>query len=536
VHYLILLTIILVGTGLRFGNLTAKPIWVDEVFTALFSLGQSFERLPLGEVIPLTQVGDLFTLQPNVGCAAIAQHLTAQSTHPPLFFCLMHEWLLALQPSNLPLLWQLRALPALFGIAAIAAVYGLARLAFNRKAGLAAAALIAVSPFGVYQSQEARHYTLPILLITLGLIGLVQIDRDLRRQRLCWQPWLLLVLTNSIGLYVHYFHVIAVFGQLLSLFIIFWRSRTVSLKIWAIAFSAFLIPLLLYLPWLPTLIHHFDNPKANWLPEPSHIAPIAQIAVSIVLMAIAPPVERQPLGVIILAIIATLLLMIGLAKPVWQGSQQLRSRYPNGTVILSSFVIGVLAQFFVIIYILGKDISIAPRYNFVYYSAFCALLAASLSQLAQNRSLSILLSVSLVSSLCVIFNLSFLKPYHPLPVAAQLNEVTDPLLVVVGYRDPLEIALGLSYALSLESLSRPNSRRYLAFLNNEDGYNLVWNALAELEIVPQNLWVFAPGLVESDYPAQLTLTKATETCDRDPQEYHRQGIPYQLYRCAPFSR
>ncbi|MEC4867747.1 MAG: hypothetical protein SAJ11_16880, partial [Jaaginema sp. PMC 1078.18] len=91
--------------------MAAKPIWVDEVFTALFSLGQSFENLPLGEVIPIAEVKTLFQLQPGIGCGAIAQHLTAQSTHPPLFFCLMNRWLWALQGTDLPLIWQLRALP-----------------------------------------------------------------------------------------------------------------------------------------------------------------------------------------------------------------------------------------------------------------------------------------------------------------------------------------------------------------------------------------------------------------------------------------
>jgi hypothetical protein len=51
---------------------------------------------------------------------------------------------------------------------------------------------MAVSPFGVYLSQEARHYTLPILLITLALLGLIQIQQALYSQQQLPRPivWL----------------------------------------------------------------------------------------------------------------------------------------------------------------------------------------------------------------------------------------------------------------------------------------------------------------------------------------------------------
>jgi uncharacterized membrane protein len=84
----------------------------------------------------------------------------------------------------------MRSLPALFGVSAIAAVYYLNRVAFSPAAGLMAAAMIAVSPFCVYLSQEARHYTLPMLLITLALLGLIQIQQDFSKQRLCFSVWL----------------------------------------------------------------------------------------------------------------------------------------------------------------------------------------------------------------------------------------------------------------------------------------------------------------------------------------------------------
>lgn len=534
--HLLLLAILAIGAALRFGNLAAKPMWVDEVFTALFSLGQSFDRLPLGEGIPVGEIENLFQLQPGVGCGAIAQHLTLQSTHPPLFFCMMNRWLWALQGTDLPLIWQLRALPALFGVGAIAAVYGVGKLAFNRQVGLWAAAFMAVSPFGVYQSQEARHYTLPILLITWGLGCLFAIHRDLQSQRFSIWPWLGLVLANGLGLYVHYFHVIAFAGDFLTLIVIFWLNRPLKLKYCGWGAIAFLVPLLLYVPWLPILLYHFNNPKASWLPEPSHITPLLQMLMSVVLMVVAPPVERQPLGIIIIGVAIALIFAIWLLGQAIRGWRFLQRQYPPETTILMSFIGAVLLQFLVIIYGLGKDISVAPRYNFVYYSALCVAIGGSLQQLTPkvglNRQGGLALAGGLISSLLVIYNLAFLKPYHPLPVARQLQEVPQPSAIVMAYHYPLEIALGLSYALALDSIQKPSDRADFLFLDGQQGYNLVWQSLeTNLALTPQSLWIFGPGLIETSYPDLLELPSATP-CYRDPQGHYRVGVPYQLYRCG----
>jgi hypothetical protein len=143
-HYLMLAGIIALGAILRFWNLDLKPLWLDEVITALLSLGRPYKDVPLEVVLPLSTLQQLFTLQPNVSCPEIAQAVASQSTHPPLFFCLMHQWLSWVEPLTQPLSWKLRALPALFGVSAIAAVYCLNRIAFSPTAGLMGAALMAV--------------------------------------------------------------------------------------------------------------------------------------------------------------------------------------------------------------------------------------------------------------------------------------------------------------------------------------------------------------------------------------------------------
>ncbi|MCA1992635.1 MAG: glycosyltransferase family 39 protein, partial [Coleofasciculus sp. S288] len=293
-HDLALAGVITLGTTLRFWHLDLKPLWLDEVLTALFSLGRSYQNVPLEAVFSLSTLQHLFELQPDISCSEIAQAVATQSTHPPVFFCLMHQWLSWLEPVTQSLSWKLRSLPALFGVSAIATLYCLNRLAFSRKAGLMGAALMAVSPFGVYLSQEARHYTLPMLLISLALLGLIQIQQDLfHRQQLPGLAVLLgWVFVNSIGLYVHYFFILAFIAQLITLTVLLCRGYRLLPHGSIIAIGlAILSVALSYLPWLPVLLGHMGRSETDWVPPPQNVAPVFQTLSSWLTMVIILPIE-----------------------------------------------------------------------------------------------------------------------------------------------------------------------------------------------------------------------------------------------------
>ncbi len=547
---------IALGVALRFWHLNLKPLWLDEVLTGLLSLGHRYKDVPIEEVIPLSTLQHLFTLQPNLSCSEIARSVATESTHPPLFFCLMHQWLNWVEPVAQPLSWKLRALPALFGVFAIAAVYCLNRIAFSPAAGLMGAAFMAVSPFGVYLSQEARHYTLPILLITLALLGLIQIQHELYSQRQLPRPvvWLSWGVVNSIGCYVHYFFLLACIAQLLTLTgLMFWRRRTLPRGSW-VALSLVIAGVTLsYLPWLPVVLGDFGRPETGWLPKPANIVPLYQTLVAWLLMVIALPVESQPLWIQV----PVGLLMIGFGIWVaWQGLGGLKQLWRQhsthlATFTLSCFILCVLLQFFAIIYLLGKDISIAPRYNFVYFPAICALLGASFNRSHKSQvtsqnfsawfllkpSFFIVLLVGILSCVFVVSDLAFQKPYNPQQVAQNMNlEPTAPLMIVMGYHSFQDVALGLSFALAIDQLNLSESKSTagasFVFMNLEPSYELFWQKLSKLPASPRNLlnlWVVAPGLKRRDYPPQLIAGKTS--CTLDPTHYHRLGIPYQLYRC-----
>ena len=588
-HYLGLTFFISLAIILRFWNLQLKPLWMDEVITAIFSLGKNYNSIPLDVVFPLEKLRDVFSYQPGITCPQIAQNIATESTHPPLFFCGMYAWLGLLTPLGDDWVNKLRSPSVWFGVALVVAVYFLNRLAFSRQAGLMGAAFVAVSPFAVYLSQEARHYTLPMLTISLSLLALIQIQRDIQRQQVRVWLWLTWTIINSLGIYIHYFCIIAFVAQVGTLLLLIslpsllnskflsfqYQSRENASYSLPVAHSLFpnpyfqalgfhiskiflrnyFIALILststvvisIIPWFGVVQNHLNRSETSWLPTPQHIEPLYQTLISWVVMVIMLPVENQPLPIAVISGLLMLLFAGWLGWKVFRGIKLLLqdSATRVSALTLLSFTTFVLLGIFVISYILGKDITVAPRYNFIYYPSFSALIAASLIKIQnteinkQKFSLPIILLIGFISCILVVHNLGFQKPYLPQQVAQNIyQQPSVPVMAVMAYRNYQDVALGLSFALALERdekyqlLSEQDTNASFAFLNQSSGLESFFKKLSQLpnQNSQLNLWIFAPGRRKRDYPEQIKVSQSL-SCNIDTNKYYRIGIPYQLYRC-----
>ena len=287
------------------------------------------------------------------------------------------------------------------------------------------------------------------------------------------------------------------------------------------------------------MLGQFSRSDTSWLPQPNNIAPLFQTLTSWVLMVIALPLENQPLWIAIPSGLSMVLFGIWTAWHVFRGLKQLW-RTPKthlSTLTLGSFILGVLLEFFAIVYLNGKDITVAPRYSFVYYPSICALIGASfplpaLLKNCQRRKLCLFFTFSFLSSVLVVCNLVFQKPFQPQQVAQKMNqEPAVPLMVIMGYKDYQDVALGLSFALALEKERSDTSE--FAFFKPLPGYDFLWEKLSHLPppaTSKLNLWVVAPGLKRRHYPPHLAFSDQL-SCTLDPTQYDRIGVPYQLYRC-----
>ena len=219
-QFLLLLIWLAIGTILRFYQLESKPPWSDEFATLVFSLGQSFHQIPLDKIIDQDTLLAPLQINPIESINSVIKNLITESNHPPGFFILNHLWLkLFNYDKQLVSLWAARSLSALLGIVAIPSMFVVGTIAFkSRLVGNLAAALMAVSPYGIYLAQEARHYTIAILLSIASLSCLIIV---LQRS---YNPvpipkWLigLWVIINSFGVGVHYFFIFLLGAQGISL-------------------------------------------------------------------------------------------------------------------------------------------------------------------------------------------------------------------------------------------------------------------------------------------------------------------------------
>ena len=150
---------VVLGVGLRFYHLDGKVFWEDEIFGAMHMLG--YQEAEIVESSPrLVSAGDLqryFKLPEGSDRRGLGATVTALATevpqHPPLYYLAARLWAGAFGTSTA----ALRSLAAVFGVFVLLCVYLLCLELFaSREVALIAVALLAVSPFYVLYSQEAR--------------------------------------------------------------------------------------------------------------------------------------------------------------------------------------------------------------------------------------------------------------------------------------------------------------------------------------------------------------------------------------------
>jgi uncharacterized membrane protein len=523
---------IALGLALRFWNLDLKPLWLDEVITLLFSLGHRYEDIPRETLLPLVDLLENLHWQPQ-SCGAIAQTVNIQSTHPPLFFCAMHAWLGHFQEHSLR--WQVRSLPALFGVGAIIAIYALSRVAFSHRAGLWAAGLMAVSPFAVYLSQEARHYTLPMLVITLSLIPFVQLceARSVKSsQNLgAWFAWVSL---NSLGFYIHYFCLLAFVAQVATMICIVIRRRQWHHIIpMAIATGIFALSLV---PWLPSLLGHSQRSETDWLQFGGGslldwIGPMARLFAGVMVSVVIFPVEGQPLPIIIVSGVLMLAIAAVVGHHLWKGIPKLVQAY-SGTESLGIFLLVLWVEYLMLVYGLHKDLTLAFRYNFVFYPALCALLAASLTA---EKSKTVfawgLIVIGIISTGFVVTDFAFQKPFAPQQTAEKLLHNASPALVVVkDYQGWQDIALGLSTAFAVQQFNPQNDLPIRwTFIKTTQQLQTKWSEFTLWHIGALRAKQMNAIALEST--SQKTGVKTVVNCTEIKPIHQEMGVQSQPFRC-----
>jgi uncharacterized membrane protein len=581
-HLFLLLVWTVLGLCLRLTNLMAKPLWTDEFATLVFSLGNSFTSIPLGEVLTPEQLLQPLQASPAAGLRSVLRNLLNQSNHPALYFALMHYWLkLFSAQAGESLVFGARLFSVLCGTLSIPATYGLGTFAFrSRLVGQIAAVLMAVSPFGIYLAQEARHYTLPILWIIASLACLVAAARTIRDRSLL-PAWLCFtwVGVNVLGVATHYLMVLSLLGQAVVVIAMglvqSWKEqgqwypfshwwRMVAVALGTIAGAAV---------WLPYL-QDSNSQLTAWIVQSNRsgvdwLNPIAQALAGWISMIYLLPIQTSSTLVTIGFGIILLLLTLWTVPKLYRGlSLQLKQREPRLAIfVLGCYTVSSVVLFFGITYLLARDLTSAFRYNFVYFPAVIVLAGAGLATVwagalaaptkvgagwfgflcrGNARTVVLIGLFSLLGALTVVTNLGYQKTHRPDVVVndIQTRSQGDALIVIAHQTHGqtgrlMGIAWGLQHSTAsppiqasevLSSSQQPLKPRYLLAPFSRDERSIVRSLRTALNQSPRplDLWI----INFRDTPARpIDVLLDRQNCEAVTKRRLTDGYRYRLYRC-----
>lgn len=230
----LILALVLVAFILRVFHLDHQSLWRDEVDAIRFS-SEPF--------INLTSTQDIATL------------LTQPGHNGPLYFIALHYWRLLTGDSA----FALRYFSLIAGVIAIVLTYRVAhQFKIGNFASTVATLIVAISPYLIWYSQEAKMYTWLICLVLLSIYAY----RSALASRQLWQSirwWGIFVLVTVLSFYTH------ILAPLMLPVYVGWGylQRRQLRGQWLYGVIAILVLMVPYLPliwWqVPLLLNQFES-------------------------------------------------------------------------------------------------------------------------------------------------------------------------------------------------------------------------------------------------------------------------------------
>jgi mannosyltransferase len=167
-----LAALVVLAAILRLSTLDLQSFWYDEAFTPVHVLHSSL--------------------------GATWRSIVHSENTPPLWYLLAWADARVLGTGEI----ALRLPSALAGIATVPVAWAIGAELAGRRAALITAALVAVNPLFIWYSQEARAYSLFVLMSALAMLCFLRAEREPTRARMA-----AFALSGSLALLTHYFAV-----------------------------------------------------------------------------------------------------------------------------------------------------------------------------------------------------------------------------------------------------------------------------------------------------------------------------------------
>lgn len=231
--FILLALILLLGSFLRLFKLGEESFWLDESAT-VYAANQSASYI----------VGNIYNKR-----VLVPEYFKDGGGEMPAYFLLSYYWTRLVGLDE----FKMRLLPAIFGIISILMIYILGKEIFNKEVALIAAFILAINHQNINYSQEARMYS---LLVLLAISSTYFLARALKGKN---KYWTFYVISAALMLYTHYltFFIIGFHAVFILIYI------KTYIKLLKKIFLAYLAIFLIYLPWIPTFIKQFYESAPN---------------------------------------------------------------------------------------------------------------------------------------------------------------------------------------------------------------------------------------------------------------------------------
>src|SRR5215471_11704518 len=219
----VVLTIMLLAASLRSFHLGAKSFSPDEAFSVAMI---------------------------ETGWAAFCRLLISSEANMALYYLLLRIWSpIGDTPS------VLRALSVVFGVATVPVIYFVGKMLFSRRAGIISALLLSVNVFHIFYSQNARSYSLLVLLISCSSFFFVRYVKSHGCEGRVWY-----ILTTTAALYTHFFAALVLLAQFVCWTLLPRRLRTWGQLRNMIVIAVLGLPLALFITFqgISGISYHLD--------------------------------------------------------------------------------------------------------------------------------------------------------------------------------------------------------------------------------------------------------------------------------------
>ncbi len=276
VQILLIVSSLLLTLGIffRFDGLGLKFPWIDECITQvrISDYGYSAEawRSTLdSKIIDVGELKNYLAAKPSKSPSWLLTHkLAPRPEHPPLYYTMAR--LVAGRFGNT--IELARGLSAYISLLAFPGIFWLGCELFGSPIfGLTGIGVIAISPIYVLYAQEAREYSLWIVVALFSSAALLRaLDKKSRRS------WFIYSLTLGIGLYSHLFFLLNVVAQ--AVYVSLLRINDSNRRLFRNYLISLIIGVTAFLPWLSLFFLRASNvnKQARWFSQKLDILTISK--------------------------------------------------------------------------------------------------------------------------------------------------------------------------------------------------------------------------------------------------------------------